>query len=217
MAQIDKSVLANLLTNGPHRSLVGGKQLTLAFAGLYIASTTLKAKPLLVWETESGYPRYYVPIESLHPDIKAQLGYDRDSNANGASGKDVKLEVTNSVEGKGNDSKALIERLTIGSRSTTWTRFVEGALMGFVRFERSEIGMTPLIRRVLASTSKTSQAFETLPVAFGSLTTLQINGSRMALCSSASRIHTNGLIPSLFQAISSSKLMAKKSLRRMPL
>ena len=151
MAQIDKSALANLLTNGPHRSLVGGKQLTLAFAGLYIASTTLKAKPLLVWETESGYPRYYVPIESLHPDIKAQLGYDKDSNANGATGKDVKLEVTDSVEGKGNDSKALIERLTIGSRSTTWTRFVEGALMGFVRFERSEIGMTPIIRRVLAS------------------------------------------------------------------
>lgn len=146
MAQIDKSALEKLLTNGPHRSLVGGKQLTLAFAGLYIASTTLKAKPLLVWETEeSGYARYYVPIESLHPDIKAQLGYDQDSKANGSSssGKDVKLEVIDSAEGKSADSKALIEKLTVGSRSSTWTRFVEGPLMGFVRFERNEIGMPP--------------------------------------------------------------------------
>jgi hypothetical protein len=140
MAQIDKTALTNLLKNGPHRSLVGGKQLTLAFNGLYIASTTLKAKPLLVWETESGYPRYYVPIESLHADIKSQLGYDKNSNGTTKpSGKDVRLEVVDSVEA--NDAKALIERLTIGSRSTTWTRFVEGLLMGFVRFERSEIGM----------------------------------------------------------------------------
>lgn len=141
MAQIDKNALTKLLTNGPHRSLVGGKQLTLAFGGLYLASTTLKAKPLLVWETESGYPRYYVPIESLHVDIKSQLGYDKDSNGSTSkqSAKDVRLEVIDSVEA--NDAKALIERLSIGSRSTTWTRFVEGLLMGFVRFERSEIGM----------------------------------------------------------------------------
>jgi hypothetical protein len=143
MSQIDKSALEKLLTDGPNRSLVGGKQLTLAFAGVYIASTTLKAKPLLVWETQSGYPRYYVPIESLHEDIKSQLGYSQDSNANGSqgSGKDIKLEVIDSVQGKSTDSKALIEKLTIGSRSSTWTRFVEGPLMGFVRFERKEIGM----------------------------------------------------------------------------
>ena len=148
MSQIDKSALEKLITNGPNRSLVGGKQLTLAFGGLYIASTTLKAKPLLVWETESGYPRYYVPIESLHEDIKSQLGYSKDSKANGAqsSGKAVKLEVVDSVEGKSTDSKALIEKLTIGSRSSTWTRFVEGPLMGFVRFERNEIGMSSTMR-----------------------------------------------------------------------
>ena len=141
MAQIDKNALKNLLTNGPHRSLVGGKQLTLAFGGLYIATTSLKAKPLLVWETESGYPRYYVSIESLHADIKSQLGYNQDSNgtSNKQSGKDIKLEVVDSVEA--NDAKAIIERLTIGSRSTTWTRFEGGLLAGFVRFERSEIGM----------------------------------------------------------------------------
>ena len=148
MSQIDKSALEKLLTNGPNRSLVGGKQLTLAFGGLYIASTTLKAKPLLMWETESGYPRYYVPIESLHEDIKSQLGYSKDSKPNGtqSSGKDVKLEVIDSVEGKGTDSKALIEKLTIGSRSSTWTRFVEGPLMSFVRFERNEIGMSSTMR-----------------------------------------------------------------------
>lgn len=155
MAQIDKSKLEDLLTNGPHRSMVGGKQLTLAFAGLYIASTTLKAKPLLVWETESGYPRYYVPIESLHADIKSQLGYDRDSTngtAKTSSGQNVKLEVIDSVEGRGNDSKAIIERLSVGFRSTTWVRFVEGPLMSFVRFERSEIGMSLLFQRPEART-----------------------------------------------------------------
>ena len=143
MAQIDKSALEKLLTDGPNRSLVGGKQLTLAFGGLYIASTTLKAKPLLVWETQSPYPRYYVPIESLHEDIKSQLGYSQDSKPNGSqdSSNNVKLEVIDSVEGKGTDSKALIEKLTIGSRSSAWTRFVEGPLMGFVRFERKEIGI----------------------------------------------------------------------------
>ena len=147
MAPIDKDALADLLTNGQHRSLIGGKQLTLAFGGLYIASTTLPAKPLLVWETEKGYPRYYVPIESLHNDIKAQLTAQAKSGATNGhvvgqkdTAAEVKLEKIDEVKGKGNDSAAVIERLSVGSRSTYWVRFVEGPLMGFVRFERDEIG-----------------------------------------------------------------------------
>lgn len=142
MSSIDKSALVELLTNGQHRSLIGGKQLTLAFAGLYIASTTIRDKPLLVWETEKGYPRYYVPINSLHGSIKPLLtaaGGAQNSQSNGAAKKAIALDVVDTVKGKG-DSKAVIERLTVGERSTTWVRFTEGPLMGFVRFERKEIG-----------------------------------------------------------------------------
>lgn len=145
MSPIDKTILVELLTNGQHRSLIGSKQLTLAFGGLYIASTTLSAKPLLVWETEKGYPRYYVPIESLHPDIKALLNAQAANgngnvDTNGHNNTPVKLEIVESAKGKGNDSEAVIERVTIGSRTTDWVRFVEGPLKAFVRFERNEIG-----------------------------------------------------------------------------
>ena len=147
MAPIDGSAITDLLTNGQHRSLIGGKQLTLAFEGLYIASTTLNAKPLLVWETEKGYPRYYVPIESLHADIKSRISGQRtasstNGHSNGQTDDDtsIQLKVLESIKAKSSDSEALIERLSIGSRSTTWVRFAEGPLMGFVRFERDEIG-----------------------------------------------------------------------------
>ncbi len=141
MASIVKTALQDLLATGPYRVLTGGKQLTLAFAGLYIANTTIRAKPVLVWETESGYPRYYVPKDSLHAEIRSQI--DGTGSTNGgakASGTpSLKLESVDTVEGK-NDSKAIIERLTIGSRSTTWVRFAGAQLDGFVRFERKEIG-----------------------------------------------------------------------------
>ena len=141
MSNIDKNALIELLTNGPHKQLVSTKHLTLAFAGLYIVSTTVAAKPLLVWETEKGfYPRYYVPVETLHESIKAQAGGSSGSQANGNSSNDVKLDVIESVGGKRSGSKADIERLTIGSRSTEWVRFTEGPLKDFIRFERDEIG-----------------------------------------------------------------------------
>lgn len=145
MAPIDKTALTDLLTNGQHRSLVGSKQLTLAFGGLYIASTTVTDKPLLVWETEKGYyARYYVPIQSLHPSIKAQLGQSVvNGDVKGDIKADLKLEVVESIKGQ-NDSAAVIERLTVGSRSTNWVRFTEGPLAGFVRFERDEIGKLSL-------------------------------------------------------------------------
>ena len=143
MAPIDNSAVTELLTNGAHRSLVGTKRLTLAFGGLYIASTTVSAKPLLVWETEKGfYPRYYVPTDSLHADIKAGISAKSvDSNgSNGQNNKSVQIDVIETIKGKGNDAEAVIERLTIGPRSTTWVRFVKGPSKDYVRFEKDEIG-----------------------------------------------------------------------------
>ena len=122
-------VVAGLVSNGPHRSQVGRKQLTLALGGLYIASTTLTAKPLLVWETETGYPRYYIPTETLHDEIKKTVS---GSPGRGSSG--VGVAAVETLEG------AVVERLTVGSKATTWVRFLEGPLKGLVRFERSEIG-----------------------------------------------------------------------------
>jgi hypothetical protein len=134
--------ITGLVSNGPHRSEVGRKQLTIALAGLYIASTTASAKPLLVWETEKGYPRYYIPTESLHGDVKQYLTGSESSqdkvNGNGKPRVDVaKVDL---VANKDNKSAAVIERLSVGSKSTTWVRFVEGPFKDFIRFERSEIG-----------------------------------------------------------------------------
>jgi hypothetical protein len=140
MSPPDTATVTNLLAHGPHRSEVGRKQLTLAFGNLYIASTTNSAKPLLVWEAEKGYPRYYVPEESLHDEIKAQLSDSSNLVKRSGSKSTVELAKLESITGKGNDSEAYIERLTVGSRSTTWVRFIAGPLKGFVRFERNEIG-----------------------------------------------------------------------------
>ena len=158
MSSPDSTTIANLLSNGPHRSEVGHKQLTLAFGGLYIASTTISAKPYLVWETEKGYPRYYVPSESLHADIKSHLK-DADSGSirqNGHKAAEIPVDLTEveTVNGKGNKSQAFVERLAVGPRTTTWVRFVEGPLKGLIRFERSEIGRlttsitSPFIRKL---------------------------------------------------------------------
>jgi hypothetical protein len=150
MSSPDSTTIVNLLTNGPHRYEVGHKQLTLAFGGLYIASTTTSAKPYLVWEAEKGYPRFYIPSDSLHADIKSHLK-DGDSGSikqNGHKAPEVPVDLTEveTVNGKGNKSQAFIERLTVRSRTITWVRFVEGPLKGLIRFERSEIGrLTTLI------------------------------------------------------------------------
>lgn len=133
MASQISEVVSGLVSNGPHRSEVGRKQLTLALGGLYIASTTLTAKPLLVWETEKGYPRYYIPTETLHDDIKKIL-----SGSPGTPSSVVGVTTVETVKG------AVIERLAAGSKATTWVRFLEGPLKGFVRFERNEIGWSIL-------------------------------------------------------------------------
>lgn len=138
------SEIVSLLTKGPHRTEVGRKQLTLAFGGLYFVSTTPAAKPLLVWETEKSYPRYYVPSETLHDDVKSYLTggqFDHLKRADGGiSELSVGITTLETIKGEGNDAQAVTERLNVGSRATTWVRFVEGPLKGFIRFERSEIG-----------------------------------------------------------------------------
>ena len=134
--------IIGLVSNGPHRSEVGQKQLTLALAGLYIASTTASAKPLLVWETEKGYPRYYVPTESLHGDVKQYLTGSESSQDKVSRNRKPGVDVVkvDSVTSKDNKSAAVVERLSVGPKSTTWVRFVEGPFKDFIRFERSEIG-----------------------------------------------------------------------------
>ena len=137
MTSIDRSAVLKLLNNGPDRTLVGGKQLTLAFGGLYIASTTLKAKPLLVWEADSGYARYYVPTEALHSSIVKKIS-DGASKTSG-DGPDVTLEKVDEIKGD-KDAAAVIEKVTIGSKSTAWVRFTEGNLKDLVRFEAKDMG-----------------------------------------------------------------------------
>jgi hypothetical protein len=132
----NNDTLKAILSKGPSRTLVGSKQLTLALGHLYIASTTVTDKPLLVWEGESGYARYHVPVQTLHPSI--QPGAQKDQN--GKSG--VSLEALETVDGE-SDSQAVIERLTVGSKSTTWIRFTKGPLENFIRFEPKGIGIYP--------------------------------------------------------------------------
>ena len=138
MSQSLETIIARLISNGPHRSEVGHRELTLAFAGLYIASTTLTAKPLLVWESaESPYARYYIPAQSLHRDIKSSLsGAKKEDKTAGIS-----VEEVTSIKGEGGEVVAVSEKLSVGGRSTTWLRFLEGQFKDFIRFERSEIGM----------------------------------------------------------------------------
>lgn len=145
MSSLDTATITHILRNGPHRSEVGRKQLTLALGGHYIASTTLSAKPLLVWESEKGYARYYIPVDSLHKDIQRSLSDlnsapNKEVNGQAATKLPVGVEVVEKIEGKGAQAQALVEKATVGSKSTTWVRFLEGELKGFIRFERSEIG-----------------------------------------------------------------------------
>jgi hypothetical protein len=143
--------ITQIVSNGPARSEVGRKQLILALGGLYIASTTATAKPLLVWEEDKGYARYYIPEESLHSDIKRRLtGTDP---SQGSSGRNIDIAKVHSVASEDGKSQAVIERLTVGPKSTTWVRFIEGPFKRFIRFERSEIGWLLSLRAFLLALS----------------------------------------------------------------
>jgi hypothetical protein len=123
MSNSIQATISQLVSKGPARSEVGCKQLTLALGGIYIASTTDTAKPLLVWEEEKGYARYYIPTDSLHSDIKLRLE-QKDPN-NGGSVPNIDVVKVDAVTGKDGKSEAVIERLTVGAKSTIWVRFVE--------------------------------------------------------------------------------------------
>ena len=132
MSSVLSATISQLASKGPYRSEVGRKQLTLALGGLYIASTTLASKPLLVWEGEKSYPRYYFPADSLHSDIQKSIA--------GGSGSSTSVATVETVTGGDSKPQAVIEKLSVGQKHTTWARFLEGPLKGLVRYESSDIG-----------------------------------------------------------------------------
>ena len=150
MSLQDRSTVINLLNNGPNRSEVGRKQLTIAFGGRYIASTNGSSKPQLVWETESPYPRYYLPVTSLHDDITAHIN-DTTHDSNGTDSGTIRIENVEKIKSKDNESEAIVEFLTVGSKSTTWVRFLEGPLKGFIRFERNDLGTSKPLQELKLS------------------------------------------------------------------
>jgi len=177
MSLPDRSVVVNLLTNGPNRSEVGRKQLTIAFGGRYVASTTATVKPQLVWETESPYPRYYLPVAALYDDIAAHLKKAAPDSSQTAIKSTVEVENIEYITGRENESKAVVERLTVGSKSTTWVRFLDGPLKDFIRFERNDIGM-PLIHVWCSALTLNGQT----------------TGLKTVLCSLPSKTHTSASI-----------------------
>jgi hypothetical protein len=136
MASSNSSAVTELLNQKPFRILPNHKQLTIALGGIYIASTTAAAKPSLVWETEQSYPRYYIPVESILEEIQAQFNGPQSHTTTGST----QLTQVETVSGNDSSFKAIIERLTVGAKTTTWVRFLDGPLKNFVRFERSEMG-----------------------------------------------------------------------------
>ena len=132
--QTIKEQVLNLLDNNAFRVLPGGKQLTLAFGGIYLASTTRAAKAKLVWETDKSYPRYYVPVQSLHIDVQALLdGRPASSNMN--------LRHEGTFTGTlSPHPQANIEKLAVGGKTLKWVRFLNGPMQDYIRFERSELG-----------------------------------------------------------------------------
>lgn len=104
-----------------------------------MASTTIIAKPRLVWETEKAYARYYVPVDALHSDIRRKT--EQSGTTDDSSSARVSVDIVQSVDASDGGSKAVLEKLTVGdARSTTWVRFTEGPLKDLIRFERDEIG-----------------------------------------------------------------------------
>ena len=75
-------------------------------------------------------------------DVKQFLtGSESSQDKVSGNGKpEIDVVKVDSVTSKDNKSVAVIERLSVGSKSTTWVQFVEGPFKDFIRFERSEIG-----------------------------------------------------------------------------
>jgi hypothetical protein len=140
MSTLTDVTLTDLLNHLPFRTLPAGKQLTLAFGGIYIASTTVSAKPLLVWETEKGYPRYYIPIDSLHEEVRMHMGKPLERGGITISGKACSIDTSALIKSVDNESEGVIDIFRLEERQMSWARFLKGPLQGYIRFERSELG-----------------------------------------------------------------------------
>lgn len=146
MSVPDLDAVKQVLQHGPYKSEVGGKQLTIAAAGQYIASTTAAAKPLIIWELEKTYyARYYIPQESLHTDIKKHLSDSKSQNGvqhdqSAPLKHSVSVELVDTIKAPNTDAKGLIEKVNLGPKTLTWVRYVGGQLNGYIRFERDQIG-----------------------------------------------------------------------------
>jgi hypothetical protein len=140
MSTLTEATVAGLLNQPPFRILPAGKQLTLAFGGIYIASTTVSAKSLLVWETEKSYPRYYIPIDSLHEEVRPHMGKPLERGGITISEKAWIVDTSALIKSQNNDFEGVIDHFRIGEREMKWVRFLEGPLKGYIRFEKSEMG-----------------------------------------------------------------------------
>jgi hypothetical protein len=140
MSTITEAAAVDLLNQTPFRILPAGKQVTLAFGGVYIASTTVAVKPLLVWETEKGYPRYYIPVDSLHEAIRPHIGKPSERGEITISEKTGSIDTSALLKSRDNESEAVIDHFRIGEKETKWVRFLQGPLKGYIRFEKSEMG-----------------------------------------------------------------------------
>jgi hypothetical protein len=134
MAPISEAEVSELIRKGPFRVLPAGKQITLALGDLYFASTTLAAKAQLIWETEKSYPKHYLPTESQHADVQAVL----DGKATGSK---ISVNTIQTVSTGNQNNNAVIEQATVGTKTMSWVRFLEGPLKGLIRFELNEFGM----------------------------------------------------------------------------
>jgi hypothetical protein len=140
MSTLTDVALTDLLNHPPFRTLPAGKQLTLAFGGIYVASTTVSAKSLLVWETEKGYPRYYIPTDSLHDEVRMHMGKPLERGGITISGKACSINTSALIKSVDNESEGVIDIFRLGERQMSWARFLKGPLEGYIRFERSELG-----------------------------------------------------------------------------
>lgn len=142
MKTLTGATVTKLLNNPPFRILPASRQLTLAFEGIYIASTTVSERPLLVWETEQSYPRYYIPVESLHEDLYSIVVAHTIHSGKQArvSGQTCIVETSDAFISHDGWTQAVIEHIRIGEKTMSWARFFNGPLDGYIRFEKSELG-----------------------------------------------------------------------------
>lgn len=161
MTTITGTTVIDLLNNPPFRVLPASKQLTLAFEGIYIASTTVSEEPLLVQETENNYPRYHAPTQSLHEDLYSIVVNPLDNEYRiRILGKTCIAVMSDTINSHDGGSQAVIEPLRIGERIMSWVRLLKGPLKAFIKFESSEIATPSISYNELILIFDTDDLFE---------------------------------------------------------